>query len=111
VIAETEVEKAVDYLRSSAKEAAQARAEVKYLGEFLKAKKAQLAIGFKNANSAAAAEHAALADPAYHEVLEGYKVAVENDAFHTFKREAADALIRAWQTQCSNQRTEARVYG
>lgn len=110
MIPEADIEKALDYLRSSASEAAQARANVKYLAEFLKTKRAQLKmaqVGMSNA----AAEDAALADPSYAQLLEGYKEAVRQDAFHSFKREAADALIRAWQTQSSNARTEGRAYG
>jgi hypothetical protein len=110
VIAESEIELALEYLRTSATEAAQARANVKYLGEFLKAKKAQLKAKLPGLSDAAA-ETQALASATYSEVLDGYKVAVEQDAFHTFKREAADALIRAWQTMCSNARTEGRAYG
>jgi len=109
VIAEADVEKAVDYLRSSAQEAAEARAHMKYVTEFLKSKRATLKlaqVGMSNA----AAEDVALADPAYLELLDGYKAAVEKDAFHSFKREAADAMINAWQTQCANARAEGKVY-
>lgn len=109
MISEQDVEKAVDYLRSSAHEAAVARANMKYLTEFLKTKKAQLSLSFTNAKSATVADSMALADPAYVEVLEGYKVAVEKDAFHGFKREAAGALIDAWRTQQSNARAEGRL--
>ncbi len=109
MIAEDDIEKAVDYLRSSAAAAATARANMKYLAEFLKSKRAQIKLK-QTGLSNAAAEDAALADPAYIEVLEGYKVAVEMDALHTFKREAADALIRAWQTQQSTLRAEGRAY-
>lgn len=60
--------------------------------------------------SAAASEIVALSSPEYAELLNGYKVAVEKDAFHTFKREAADALIRAWQTMSATARAEGRAY-
>lgn len=110
MIAEADIERALDYLRASASEAAQARASVKYLGEFLKAKVAQIATA-QAGMSAAAADQIAKASPEYSALLDGYKAAVEQDAFHTFKREAADALIRAWQTQCSNARVEGRAYG
>lgn len=111
MISEERVEAAVTYLRDSAEEAAQARANMKYLAEFLKSKRAELKLQQKPGTSNAAAEDAAYSDPAYIAVLESYKTAVEMDSFHSFKREAADALIRAWQTQCSNQRTESKVYG
>ena len=110
MIAEADIEKALDYLRTSAEHAAQARANMKYLTEFLKSKRAQLKL--KQAGlSNAAAEDAALADPAYLEALDGYRVAVEQDARHQFKREAAVALIDAWRTQQSNARAEGRAYG
>ena len=108
MIAETDIEKAVEYLRSSAPGAATARANMKYLAEFLKSKRSQLKMK-QTGLSNAAAEDAALADPAYLEVLEGYKVAVEMDALHSFKREAAVALIDAWRTQQSTARAEGRL--
>lgn len=108
MIPESDIEKAVDYLRSSAQEAAQARANVKYLAEFLKTKRAQLKIA-QTGVSNAAAEDVALADPAYIELLDGYKEAVRHDAFHGFKREAAAAMIDAWRTQQSNARVEGRI--
>lgn len=109
MIAESDIEKALDYLRKSADEAATARANVRYLSEFLKSKAAQIAD--KLDKSAAAAKISALADPSYLEVLEGYRVAVEVDALHSFKREAAVALIDAWRTQQSTMRAEGRAYG
>ena len=110
MISEADIERAVDYLRQSAQEAAQARAQVKYLAEFLKTKRAQIKAA-QTGMSNAAAEDVALAHPEYVELLEGYRAAVELDAKHEFKREAADAMIRAWQTMSSNARVEGRVYG
>lgn len=109
MIAEETVEKAVEYLRESAQEAAEARANVKYLAEFLKSKIAQIATAQKT--SAAASELIAKAHPDYLELLETYKHAVERDAYHQFKREAASAMIDAWRTQQSNLRAEGRAYG
>ena len=37
--------------------------------------------------------------------------AVEADAKHSFKREAAIALIDAWRTQQSTLRAEGKAYG
>ena len=110
MIPESDIEKAVDYLRSSAQEAAQARANVRYLDSYLKVLKAQLK-GQHSELSNAAAEDAALASPEYRSALEGYRVALEKDALHSFKRDAAAALIEAWRTQCANQRIEGRAYG
>lgn len=111
MISESDIEKALDYLRSSATEAAQARANVKYLAEFLDVKLAQIIKAMPEDVSATAARNMAKADPAYLATLEGYRTAVEQDARHQFKREAADAMIRAWQTMCSNARVEGRAYG
>jgi predicted outer membrane protein len=111
LIPEADIEKAVSYLRESAKDAAQARAQMKYLTEFLKAKRAKLKTGLGAGVSNAAAEDMALAHPEYLELLEGYRTAVEQDAFHGFKREAAVAMIDAWRTQQSNLRAEGKAYG
>ena len=108
MIAEDDVEKAVDYLRQSAREAAQARANVRYLETYLKTLKAQLKVK-ETSLSNAAAEDVALSSPEFREALEGYKAAVEADAFHLFKREAAVTMIDAWRTQQSNQRGIGRV--
>lgn len=109
MIPESDIEKAVDYLRSSAREAAQARAEQKYLERFLPKLKAKLKLGAAPGTTNAAAEDIALASDEYGEALEGYKVAVEQDSFHQFKREAAVAMIDAWRTQQSNLRAEGRI--
>ena len=94
-----------------ARAAAQARANVRYIAEFLETKAAQIAERkLKSGESAAAAKLTSKADSEYIELLDGYKVAVERDAFFSFKREAADAMIRAWQTMCSNARTEGKAY-
>ena len=108
MIAEEDIEKAVTYLREGAGEAAQARANVKYLAEFLKSKRAQVMCAQTGMSNAAAETHA-LASPEYLEILDGYKAAVEQDAKHQFKREAAVALIDAWRTQQSTLRAEGRL--
>lgn len=110
MIAETDVDTALSYLRKSADEAAVCRANVTYLKEWIKTEKARCAM--KHAGlSAAAADTQALVDPEYKLALEALRTAVEDDAKHAFKREAADALIRAYQTQEATKRTENRAYG
>ena len=111
MIADDDIEKALDYLRSSANEAAQARANVKYLAEFLDVKLAQIIRAMPDSTSATAARNTAKADVEYTVTLESYKHAVEMDARHQFKREAASALIDAWRTQQSTLRAEGRAYG
>jgi hypothetical protein len=109
VIDDKEIERALGYLRDSAAEAAIARANVKYLAEFLDVKKAQIIRGMSGV-SATLAKETAKADEGFIAALEGYKAAIELDARHQFKREAADATIRAWQTQCATARAEGRAY-
>ncbi len=111
MIAESDIEKALDYLRTSANVAAQARANVKYLAEFMDVKLAQIIKAMPDTISATSAKNIAKAEPEYLATLEGYRAAVEMDARHQFKREAADALIRAWQTMCATARAEGRAYG
>lgn len=110
VISDEAVDKALEFLRNTADEAAVASANVAYLAEFLKTTRATIKlrqIGVSNA----VAEDKALAHPDYLAALDGYKEAVRQDKFYRFKREAADALIRAWQTKCSNLRAEGKAYG
>jgi hypothetical protein len=110
VISDDDVDKALRFLRDSSEEAALARANAKYLDAYLKTLKATLKTKMTGLSNAAA-EDAALSNQRYLDALEGYKVAIERDALHTFKREAADALIRAWQTASATARAEGRAYG
>lgn len=109
MILESDIEKAVDYLRDSAKQAAQARADTKYLEAHLKVLKATLKAK-SGAGSNAAAEDEALARPEYAAALDGYRVAVERDAEFMFLREAAQAKIEAWRTMSASARAEGRAY-
>lgn len=108
MIPESEVERAVDYLRDSADKAAMARATRIYLEQWLKAKKAILA-SQKIAEGVGVSENWALAHPEYQQALEDYRSAVQEDERCRFLREAADAKVRAWQTMCSNERAVGRI--
>jgi hypothetical protein len=94
---EKAVEAAVEYLRSSVMESAQARGNRLYLEQFLKSKRAMLMLQ-SAAGSVAAQEVYALAHEDYLDVLEGYKAAIEHDETFRFKREAAQARIEAYKT-------------
>lgn len=109
MIKEEEVEKAVEWLRTTAREAAQARANRIYLEAWVKTVKAK-AKARMNASSNAAAEDMALVDPEYLAALEGLKQAVEMDEYNRFMREAASAKIEAWRTMQANARAEGRAY-
>ena len=104
------IEPALDFLRENALEAAQARANVKYMAEFLKSKRALLKTQAAPGCSNAAAEDEALSHPDYIALLDAYKAAVERDAYFTFKREAAAAIIESWRTEQANLRAEGRAY-
>jgi len=107
VIKDDDAERAVDFLRQSAEEAAQARANVAYLESWMKVVKAQ-EMAASDESSQAAKEVEALCSAKYREALEGYRAAVEKDNAFRFKREAAMARIEAWRTQSSNLRGMGR---
>jgi hypothetical protein len=103
------VDKALDYLRTSASIAAKARAERLYLEEFKKSKRALLMSNYLD-QPVNAQEREALSDPEYLSFLEVLRGAIEADENNKFKREAAQALIEGWRTQCSNLRAEGKAY-
>ena len=105
-ITDDEIDKALDYLRDNARDAAQAKANRIYVEEFRKVVKAKL-MKEHGSMSAVLQEREAYSDPRYVEHLEAIKQAVEIDEGHRFLRAAADAKIEAWRTQSSNSR--ARV--
>ena len=102
-ISDSDVERAIDYLRDTAEKAAQARAERAYLEQWLKSLKSTLLLGAPG-SSVAEREAYAMAHHDYATALAGLRAAVEADERYRFLREAADAKIRAWQTMCSNER-------
>lgn len=103
MITDEEIEKAVSYLRDSAKPAAIARANREYLSEY---RKSLLAIIASEINDGAEAtrDRRARASKQYTDFLEGYKEAVRVDEEHRFLRAAADAKIHAYQTFSANAR-------
>ena len=109
MIKEEEVEKAVEWLRTNAKHAAEARASKIYMEGWLKVEKARI-MGLFVGISRAAAEDEAMGHPDYAKALEALREAVRADAECTFLREAATARIEAWRTQCSNLRAEGKAY-
>ncbi len=108
MIEDSDIEKAVDYLRDNAGKAAKARAERAYMEEYRKTVKAQimrehddLALG--------AQEREAYADARYKQHLEAMREAIEKDEYHRWMQSAADAKIEAWRTMCSNQRSIGKI--
>jgi hypothetical protein len=105
-ITDEEIDKALDYLRDNARDAAQAKANRVYVEEYRKVVKAQL-MKEHASMSAILQEREAYSDARYIAHLEAIKQAVEIDEGNRFLRGAAEAKIEAWRTQSSN--TRARV--
>ena len=103
MIPDDEVEKSVDYLRDSAEPCAKRRAERLYLDEFSRALKAQI-MAEHLAEPVNAQERWALSDMRYKNHLAALKVAIYEDEKGRFLRQAAEAKLEAWRTQCANER-------
>lgn len=110
LIKEEDIEKAVNWLRDNAEEAAQARANRIYVEEYRKTVKARLMAGM-NDKPIGAQEAFAYGHKEYVAHLEAIREAVRIDEEFRFLREAAQAKIEAWRTQSSNQRAEGKAYG
>ena len=118
IVTDDDVEKALAFLRRNANVAAKARADRLYLEEFKKTKKALLMqqaagkVGSAEGNPSmtiGVQEREAYAHPEYLELLEGYRVAIENDEKARFGVLAAQITIDAWRTQESNQRAMGKL--
>lgn len=105
-ITDDEIDKALDFLRDNARDAAEAKADRIYVEEYRKTLKAQI-MKEHGSLSAVLQEREAYADPRYVAHLEAIRDAVKSDEFSRFMRVAAEAKIEAWRTQSSNSR--ARV--
>jgi hypothetical protein len=104
-ITDDEIDKALDYLRDNARDAAQAKADRIYVIEFRKYLKATL-MKEHGGLSAALQEREAYADFRYLQHLEAIREAVAIDAHNEFLRAAAEAKIGAWQSQGANMRAQ-----
>ncbi len=102
MITDTEIDKALDYLRDSARHAAQARHDVVVTEQWIKTEKARLMSGHQG--SVAAAEVSALSHPDFKAAVQAHGAAVERWEAFRMLREAALAKIEAWRTFSSNER-------
>lgn len=110
MISEADIERAVDWLRDNAAEAAKARAERLYLEAWVKTVLAQESEKAQG-SSAAQRESIARTRPAYLAALQAYREAIEADERARFMRDAAAAKIEAWRTMESTRRAEGKAYG
>lgn len=103
MIDEASIEKALDYLRDTAEEVAQAAAQRLYLEEGRKRLKAIL-MQKHNDLPLSAQEREAYADEEYEKYLIGLKEAVYRHEKARALRTAAEAKIEAWRSMSANQR-------
>jgi uncharacterized protein (DUF2132 family) len=99
---------AINFIFNNSTAYAKAKAEVTYLEEFRKSKKAILfsqAIG----NTVADRENQAYAHPEYQAVLDGLKAAVATAEALRWKLISKQATIDVWRSQEASNRTMDRV--
>lgn len=104
MISDDEIEKAVDWLRDHALDAAKAKAERVYCEEYRKSLKAIIASN-SNETSESAKERFAYASEAYQEHLAKLREAVLEDEKNRALRVAAELKIEAWRTMEANRRS------
>jgi hypothetical protein len=105
-------EEAAETIRQIAPAYGEAKAQRVYLDEFKRTKRALL---MKDAlklgiESAAAQEREAYADPAYHQLLKGLAVAIEQEETLKWQLEAARLDIEIWRTREATNRMQDRAH-
>lgn len=98
--------KVLDFMRDNAPAYAKAKAERIYLEEMRKSRKAVLMkeAETRGFNTAAAQEREAYADPQYMELIEGLKVAVEQEETLRWRMTAAQVKTEVWRSlEASNR--------
>lgn len=103
MISDEAAEKAVDYLRDSAGQAAEARNHVVVTEAWIKVVLSEV-MAKQSESSIAAAEAAARRSPEYKEAIMAHGEAVKRWETYRMLREAATARLEAWRTQSSNER-------
>lgn len=96
------VEAALQFMRLNAKELAQAKAQRIYLEQFRKTQKALLIQ--KATGTIQEKDSYAYAHEDYIEVLEGLKVAVEQEEYIRWKMIAAQCFVDVWRSQSASNR-------
>lgn len=104
------IEGLLDKMRQVAPALAEAKANVTYLTEFRKSKKAIL---YQQAPDGTIAEREswAYSHPEYLEVLEGLKAAVADYEMLKHRMEVAKLRVELWRTEQANLRSERQAYG
>lgn len=104
LVSDADVERALDFLRDNAAEAARAKAERVFCEEYRKSVKALL-MAEKVEESIGAQERFAYSHPTYLAHLEKLKAAVFEDERLRALRGAAEMKIEAWRTMGANYRS------
>lgn len=108
MISDDEIQRALDYLRDSAKGAAIARSQAKTLEKYVGVVEA-IQKQLHRTESNARAQDLARASPEYRGAIDAWEEAVKRDAEFTMLREAASARIEAWRTMSSNNRAMEKI--
>lgn len=109
MISDEQLEKALDYLRNTAEDAAQARADRLYLDDFSRVLRATI-MSEHLAEPVNAQERYAYCDVRYKNHLEGLKAAIYKDERFRFLRDAAAVKVEAWRSFQANLRAEGKAY-
>jgi hypothetical protein len=105
-------EEAAESIRNKAPAYGEAKAQRVYLEEFKRTKRAllmkdALKLGIDAAN---AQEREAYADPAYHQLLKGLALAIEQEETLKWELEAARLDIEIWRTREATNRMQDRAH-
>ena len=109
MINDQDIDRALAFLRDTAHEAAQARANRLHLDDYSRVIKAQI-MSEHLAETVSAQERYAYGDLRYKNHLEALKVAIFEDEKMRFLREAANARIEVWRSEQANARAEGKAY-
>ena len=108
-ISDTEIDRALSYLRDTADACAKARAERLYLEDYSRVLKATI-MAEHLAEPVNAQERYAYSDMRYRNHLEALKLAVFEDEKARFLRSAAEVKVEVWRSQQANLRAEGKAY-
>ena len=103
MITDESLEKALDYLRDSATEAAKTRAERLYLDDYSRVLRATI-MSEHLSEPVNAQERYAYSDIRYRNHLEALKISIYEDEKARFLREAAAVKIEVWRSEQANER-------
>lgn len=103
MVADDDIDKALDWLVANATKAAQSRANRLYMEEYRKTLKAQI-MGEHKDKPIGAQEREAYSDPRYAEHLDAIRTAVEDDERMRWLYVSAQAKIDAWRSFQANHR-------